>query len=469
MTCVTRLGMCPFDLYPMYAVHMLICVGTAACVLRCLQVERVLSELLDASDRRAVFEGLEPRMGTHFCSLLQRVLETEYARGMAAGRDAEQRAQLAMVQHQASQSRRSRGRRGRSRGPGSEKSYGPSNEASMEDFDSDEDGMVSRQRSRVSHMRSEVSFDPSMWAGDDSDDDEYDEDDCGIGASFRPQPDGQVHCIGLLNGGPAEQSGLLQTGDIVLKVDNAAVHGMTHSEVQDRIMGPAESLVELEIQRDDELLTIEIRRDWTSNPKKARAMPQASGEFDPSIYAGSTSDEDSEEDTDQECGIGMSVGLDEMGLYRVTEVVLGGAADSTDDVCVGDILEGIDDVLISTCLCPPPPRVSLALSDSLSLACAFSLSLSLSRHRDAAAARNGPPARPPKDHSGAHPAAPEAAAHRHGHAPARRDPRLESALRVLYHAPRRLREFRRDEYGGGSHGPGKECGRGYEEPAAEPE
>jgi len=357
---------------------MLICVGTAACVLRCLQVERVLSELLDASDRRAVFEGLEPRMGTHFCSLLQRVLETEYARGMAAGRDAEQRAQLAMVQHQASQSRRSRGRRGRSRGPGSEKSYGPSNEASMEDFDSDEDGMVSRQRSRVSHMRSEVSFDPSMWAGDDSDDDEYDEDDCGIGASFRPQPDGQVHCIGLLNGGPAEQSGLLQTGDIVLKVDNAAVHGMTHSEVQDRIMGPAESLVELEIQRDDELLTIEIRRDWTSNPKKARAMPQASGEFDPSIYAGSTSDEDSEEDTDQECGIGMSVGLDEMGLYRVTEVVLGGAADSTDDVCVGDILEGIDDVLISTCLSPPPPRVSLALSDSLSLACAFSLSLSLS-------------------------------------------------------------------------------------------
>ena len=190
-----------------------------------------------------------------------------------------------------------------------------------------------------------------MWAGDDTDDDEYDEDECGIGASFRVQQDGQVHCIGLLNGGPAEQSGVLQTGDILLKVDGIAVNGKTHSEVLGLIMGPADSLVELELQRDDALLTVEIRRDWTSNPMKtARAMgPQPSGEFDPSLYAGSSdSDEEAEEDTDQECGIGMSVGLDEMGLYRVTEVVLGGAADSTDDVRVGDILQGVGDVHVNT-------------------------------------------------------------------------------------------------------------------------
>jgi len=92
--------------------------------------------------------------------------------------------------------------------------------------------------------------------------------------------------------------------------------------------------------------TVEIRRDLTSNPKRPRAGPQPSGEFDPSLYAGSSSEEESEEDNDRECGIGMSVGLDEQGLYRVTEVVLGGAADSTDDVRVGDVVEGVGEVLI---------------------------------------------------------------------------------------------------------------------------
>ncbi len=105
-------------------------------------VEQGISEMLEAGDRRAVFERLEASTNTEFCELLARVLEKEHARGVAAGRDAEQRAQLALVQHQASQSRRSRGRRGRSRGLGSERSYGASNEVSLEDFDSDEDGMV---------------------------------------------------------------------------------------------------------------------------------------------------------------------------------------------------------------------------------------------------------------------------------------------------------------------------------------
>ena len=309
-------------------------------------MHRLLREALEHSDRHAFYEEVQTRCGEEFCDLLQRLLGQEYARGMAVGRDAEQRAQLATVQRQASQSRRAR-RRGRSRAS-SEKSFGPSNEVSMEDFDSDEDGAVSRQRSRVSHMRSEVSFDPSMWIGDDSDEDEYDEDEYGIGANFRVQEDGQVYCIGLLNGGPAEQSGVLQTGDILRKVDGITVYGKTHSEVLDLVMGAPDTLVELEIFQDDTVKTVGIRRDLTSNPKKVRAGPQPSGEFDPSLYAGSSSEEDSEEDNDRECGIGMSVGLDEQGLYRVTEVVLGGAADSTDDVRVGDILEAIGEVLVNS-------------------------------------------------------------------------------------------------------------------------
>jgi len=255
----------------------------------------VLTELVGASDRRAVLEGVESRIGSAFCDAMARLLGHEYARGMSAGRESEQRAQAAQVQHQASVSRRSRGKRGVSRGAASEKSYGMSAEASMEDFDSDEDAVVSRQRSRVSHMRSEVSFDPSMWIGADSDDDEYDEDECGIGANFRVQDDGHVHCIGLLNGGAAEQSGVLQTDDRLLSIDGIACYGKTHSEVLDLIMGAADTLVELQLQRDATVLTVEIRRDWSSHPKRVRAGPQPSGEFDPSLYAGSDSDDDSAE------------------------------------------------------------------------------------------------------------------------------------------------------------------------------
>ena len=61
----------------------------------------------------------------------------------------------------------------------------------------------------------------------------------------------QVHCIGLLNGGPAEQSGVLQTGDVLLKVDGIAVFGKTHSDVLDLIMGAADTLVELELLQGD--------------------------------------------------------------------------------------------------------------------------------------------------------------------------------------------------------------------------
>jgi len=43
---------------------------------------------------------VQTRCGDEFSDLLQRLLAHEFARGTAAGRDAEQRAQLAMVQHQ---------------------------------------------------------------------------------------------------------------------------------------------------------------------------------------------------------------------------------------------------------------------------------------------------------------------------------------------------------------------------------
>ena len=51
------------------------------------------------------------------------------------------------------------------------------------------------------------------------------------------------------------------------------------------IEGAADTMVELELLRDQTILTVEIRRESTSNPKKARAGPLPSGEFDHSLYA----------------------------------------------------------------------------------------------------------------------------------------------------------------------------------------
>jgi hypothetical protein len=155
--------------------------------------------------------------------------------------------------------------------------------------------------------------------------------------------------IGLLNGGAAEQSGVLQPGDILQKIDGITVYGKTHSEVLTLLLslllslhslhstfvlehlvncvggggaqfttqfttqftpqltgctstavkvltpeelqvlmlieGAADTMVELDLLRDQTILTVEIRRESTSNPKKARAGPLPSGEFDPSLYA----------------------------------------------------------------------------------------------------------------------------------------------------------------------------------------
>ncbi len=99
----------------------------------------------------------------------------------------------------------------------SEISFDPSEYA--EDIDSDDDD-VGVGRRRVQPSRSEMSFDPSVYAGD-YDDDEFEgfeEDECGIGASLRVCEDGRAAVIGLVTGGPAERSGVLQVRDFVLRI-----------------------------------------------------------------------------------------------------------------------------------------------------------------------------------------------------------------------------------------------------------
>lgn len=153
------------------------------------------------------------------------------------------------MQHQRSvHSKRSRSRGGLRNRSGSSlggggSSFDPSDYGDNPDS-SDEDGeggKVARRRSfKAMSTRSELSFDPSVFAGD-FDDDEFEgveDDECGIGASLRAGDDGRAVVIGLVNGGPALRSGVLNVGDVVVRIDGVDAASRTHSELVDMVSRP---------------------------------------------------------------------------------------------------------------------------------------------------------------------------------------------------------------------------------------
>lgn len=75
-------------------------------------------------------------------------------------------------------------------------------------------------------------------------------------------------------------SGVLQTGDYVLKIDGRDTQGRIHSELVDLVMGPPGSVVELVVERetDGTILTVEVRRETTAR-RDSRAMVQRSGDI----------------------------------------------------------------------------------------------------------------------------------------------------------------------------------------------
>ncbi len=65
---------------------------------------------------------------------------------------------------------------------------------------------------------------------------------------------------------------VLQVGDFVLRIDGAKTSGRSHSELVDLIMGPPNSTVELEVERESDgtILTIEVLRETTA--RRDRSM-----------------------------------------------------------------------------------------------------------------------------------------------------------------------------------------------------
>jgi carboxyl-terminal processing protease len=86
----------------------------------------------------------------------------------------------------------------------------------------------------------------------------------GIGA-YVEMIDEQFTIIAPIGGSPAEKAGL-QAQDIVTKVGEREIVGMSINEIVDLIMGPAGTSVDLEISRDSRKLNFTIIRDRISEP-----------------------------------------------------------------------------------------------------------------------------------------------------------------------------------------------------------
>lgn len=81
----------------------------------------------------------------------------------------------------------------------------------------------------------------------------------GIGAEIMNVND-QIVVVSPKKGSPAEAAGLLPN-DIILSADGQSLQGMTASEAVKLIRGEKGTVVELEIQRGDQTLTVHITRD----------------------------------------------------------------------------------------------------------------------------------------------------------------------------------------------------------------
>lgn len=120
----------------------------------------------------------------------------------------------------------------------------------------------------------------------------------------------------------------------------------THSDLVDMIMGPPGSMVELEVEKEGSgsRATMEIKRETTAR-REAGMAQRSEMSFDPTEFGGSDSDSEEGDDSDDggggDYGIGVKVSKDERGFFRITEVVLGGAADIGGLLKVGDIVRSV--------------------------------------------------------------------------------------------------------------------------------
>lgn len=97
----------------------------------------------------------------------------------------------------------------------------------------------------------------------------------GIGAELGKQ-DQSVVVISPIAGFPAEKAGL-KAGDAIAEVDGKSVYDMSISEVVKLIRGPKDTMVKLKVVRDNEAITLDIKRDTISLPSVTSEMSGSTG------------------------------------------------------------------------------------------------------------------------------------------------------------------------------------------------
>lgn len=70
----------------------------------------------------------------------------------------------------------------------------------------------------------------------------------GIGVKVYQTEEGEVTVYGLMEGYPAERASILE-GDVITKIDGADVSGLTLNDIANKMRGPVESTVEIEVLR----------------------------------------------------------------------------------------------------------------------------------------------------------------------------------------------------------------------------
>lgn len=82
----------------------------------------------------------------------------------------------------------------------------------------------------------------------------------GIGTSLSMENERPTVSQAPVSGSPAEKAGL-RTGDVIQKIDDESVSGLSLNEVVKKIRGPKDTQVKLEVARDGETFSVAIKRD----------------------------------------------------------------------------------------------------------------------------------------------------------------------------------------------------------------
>jgi C-terminal processing protease CtpA/Prc len=88
----------------------------------------------------------------------------------------------------------------------------------------------------------------------------------GVGIRFGVDKDMKVQIIDLFQGSPAQTSGQLDVGDILVSIDGVLVSGLSSQEINSLIVGPPGTTVTLEVRRGDMIHTARIQRRANATP-----------------------------------------------------------------------------------------------------------------------------------------------------------------------------------------------------------